>query len=341
MIQKLKTDLNRNLSNLFGWRTNRKIIVIESDDWGSIRMDSKNAFDALLKAGIPVDACHYNSNDALESNEDLEMLMELLSKFKDKNNKAPVMTGVNIVANPDFDKIAKNNFSKYEFELFTDTCARYPKHDRVYSLWKEACEKRLIVPVFHGREHLNVQRWMRALSEGCQSTKSAFDHRVTGILEGINGQALKNYQAAFDLDYPSDLEYQKEVIKTGLDIFEDLYGYRSEFFIPTNGPFNNGLESICYEEGVRYLGTAKFQKEPLGNGKFKNHFRYIGKKSPIGMTYLTRNAFFEPCSWEHSLSKDWVSDCLNEIKIAFRWGKPATISSHRVNYIGLVKSRKP
>jgi hypothetical protein len=29
-----------------------------------------------------------------------------------------------------------------------------------------------------------------------------------------------------------------------------------------------------------------------------------------------------------------VNDCLKEIEIAFRWHKPATISSHRTNYIG-------
>ena len=33
----------RNLSNLPGWRTSRKIVVIESDDWGTIRMPSNKA----------------------------------------------------------------------------------------------------------------------------------------------------------------------------------------------------------------------------------------------------------------------------------------------------------
>jgi len=32
---------------------------------------------------------------------------------------------------------------------------------------------------------------------------------------------------------------------------------------------------------------------------------------------------------------DWIDSCLNDIKIAFRWRKPAIISSHRVNYIGV------
>jgi hypothetical protein len=38
MLSEIKQNLSRNLSNLPGWRTNRHIIVMESDDWGSIRM---------------------------------------------------------------------------------------------------------------------------------------------------------------------------------------------------------------------------------------------------------------------------------------------------------------
>ena len=37
-------------------------------------------------------------------------------------------------------------------------------------------------------------------------------------------------------------------------------------------------------------------------------------------------------------SKNWIDNCLKEIEIAFRWEKPAVISSHRVNYIGYINS---
>lgn len=46
-----KSLLSVHVSNIPGWRTNRKIVVIESDDWGSIRMSSLEAFKNLLKAG--------------------------------------------------------------------------------------------------------------------------------------------------------------------------------------------------------------------------------------------------------------------------------------------------
>lgn len=331
-----KSRLRVNVSNIPGWRMKRHIVVIESDDWGSIRMSSLDSFERMLKAGMREDRNHYNTYDALESNADLEGLYDVLSKFKDSTGRHPVMTGVNVVANPVFDKIKENGFTEYVYEPFTETCKRYNSHDRVYELWKKGIEERLFVPIFHGREHLNVQRWLRALREGNKSTLLAFDCGVTGIYNGINDEPIPEFQAAFDIDTIEDLPYQKEVIKTGLDLFEHLYGYRSKYFVPTNGPFNNSLEKDLHEAGIRYINTGKKQREPLGNGQYKVNTRYLGRKNQYGQIYLTRNCFFEPSASGDEVPEnyDWLNYCLKEIEIAFRWHKPATISSHRVNYIG-------
>lgn len=331
----LKSALRVNASNVPGWRTKRHIVVIESDDWGSIRMSSLESFDRMLKAGMPVDKSHYNLYDALECNDDLIALMETLSKFKDITGRPPVFTGVNVVANPDFEKIKQNGFTEYVYEPYTETCKRYDNHERVYELWKEAIAKRLIVPIFHGREHLNAQFWLRALQTGNKSTLLGFENEVTGM-PGIKGEKLPDFQAAFDIDTVADLPYQKEVIKTGLDLFEQLYGYRAKYFVPTNGPFNNSLESDLFESGIRYINTGKRQREPLGDGQYRVNKRYLGDKNQYGQIYLTRNCFFEPSANgdESPANWNWVDSCLKEIEIAFRWHKPATISSHRVNYIG-------
>lgn len=62
----LKSTISRNLVNIPGFRTNRKIVVIESDDWGSIRMASQKSFNRLLAKGIRVDNSLYDSLDSLE-----------------------------------------------------------------------------------------------------------------------------------------------------------------------------------------------------------------------------------------------------------------------------------
>jgi hypothetical protein len=327
----LKSKIFRHLSNLPGWRTNRKIVVFESDDWGSIRMPSKEEFNNLLKAGIRVDKDHYNRFDALESNADLEALFEVISGFKDKNGNHPAFTGVCVVANPDFEKIKASGFKEYFYESFSETLKRYPTHDRVLDLWKEGAEKRLFLPQFHGREHLNVQRWLRDLQTGNPHTLLAFENRLWGIYSPL---IRFEYQAAFDIDTPEDLPYMHEVLKEGVELFKNILGYQPTFFVPTNGPFNLALEKTLHENGIRYIMLDKLQKEPLGSGKYKSHIRWLGKKNKFGQIALSRNGAFEPAAG----SKDWVDSCLKDIEIAFRMKKPATISTHRVNYIGFLET---
>ena len=329
MLQSFYKNIIRSLVQVPGWHTNRKIVVIESDDWGCIRMPSKEAFNNLSKVGIPVEKSHYNRFDSLESNADLESLFEVLSGFRDKNGNHPAFTGVCVVANPVFEKIKEAEFREYFYEPFTETLKRYPTHDKVLDLWKEGAEKRLFVPQFHGREHLNVPRWMRDLQAGNPDTHLSFENGLWGI---TSPQIKKGYQAALDPDLPEDIEYHASVLREGIDLFKSLMGYTPGFFVPPNGPFNHSLMPVVAKKGIQYIMLEKWQKEPKGNGRFKNRFHYLGQKNKHGVTFLSRNAGFEPSAGH----EDWVNKCLADISFAFKMKKPVTISTHRVNYIGFL-----
>jgi hypothetical protein len=328
VINKVK----KNVSNIPGWRTNRKIVVIESDDWGSIRMSSKVAFDQLKNKGMVVQDCAFSSYDSLESNDDISALLETLKSINSVKT-SPVFTNVSIVANPDFEKIKNGNFFEYFFEDVCSTFKHYPEHDNVFELTKQGIEEGFIAPVFHGREHLNVRRWMTYLNNGNEALRYAFELGVTGIGKNENGEPFKDLQAAFDLDDLNEIPEMEKVLQDGMNLFEDIYGFRSAYFVPTNGPFNNQLERTLHNGGVRYVNTGKLQHEPIGNGQYKKNIRFLGQRNQYGQRYITRNCFFEPSS---NRSIDWVDSCLAEINIAFRWHKPAVISSHRVNYIGFI-----
>jgi hypothetical protein len=120
------------------------------------------------------------------------------------------------------------------------------------------------------------------------------------------------------------------VIVTGLNRFEKLFGYRATYFVPPNGPFSSKLEPVCSAAGIKYLSASKIQNEPLGERRTKKRLHWLGQKNNAGLTYITRNCFFEP----GQPGNDWVDSSLSEISAAFRWQKPAIICSHRVNYIG-------
>ena len=111
--------------NIKGWHTNKKIIVIHSDDWGSVRIPSNTVRQKLKLHPEIITSSAYAKYDTLASTSDLEALFEVLNSVKDKNNKPAVLTANCLMANPNFDKIKQDNFHAYHYEHLTETFARY------------------------------------------------------------------------------------------------------------------------------------------------------------------------------------------------------------------------
>lgn len=326
-------ELIKNISNIIGWRTKRKIVVIESDDWGSVRIRSKKDFEEMSRKGLDLNNSNYTMNDCLESNSDLSNLFELLLKHKDSTGRPPVFTPMCIMANPDFEKIQRNNFQEYYYENFAETCNRYPNSNQVLDLWRTGIKERLFVPALHGREHLNVSRWLKLLQIGNKGVMTAFDHCSFGP-DSYKGIAIPEYLGAFYSDKISDIAYLEEVIKTADELFKINCGYNPTHFIPPNRESVKLLDITLNKIGVKYLTMAKIRKHPVGNGKHQTELVWLGKKNTTtGQFYITRNSWFEP-SHRHI---DFVDRGLKEMEIAFRWGKPAVFSSHRVNFVGSIQ----
>ena len=118
----------KDLYNIPGWHTRRHLIVIESDDWGSIRTPSYEAYNNLLNKGIRVDRDPYCRYDNLATANDLSNLFEVLSSVKDSKGHPAVITANTVTCNPVFEKIKADKFNKYHYELFTDTLKRSQAH---------------------------------------------------------------------------------------------------------------------------------------------------------------------------------------------------------------------
>ena len=96
------STVKRDVSNLPGWRTKERLIVFESDDWGSIRMPSKEAFENLAKSGIDLfsdEGNRFNKYDSLATVQDLASLFGVLESVKDKTDRPAVFTPFALVAN--------------------------------------------------------------------------------------------------------------------------------------------------------------------------------------------------------------------------------------------------
>ncbi|TKG95415.1 hypothetical protein EYV94_08200 [Puteibacter caeruleilacunae] len=334
----MKRAITQNLLNIPGWRTNRKIVVIESDDWGSIRMPSKNVYDKLKRQGYPVDDCPYMKFDALASNNDLHAMYEVLTRYIDKNGKHPVITANAVMANPNFASIEKEQYQEYHYELFTETLKQYTSHDNAFDLWKEGIGVKIFHPQFHGREHLNVDQWLKGLQRGEKHQLRAFKNRMISIT-GVNEGTRFDFMEALDYYTESEYEHKATILQEGMDLFEKQFGYRSKSFIANCYIWNQKNEDALQSKGVEYIQGIPNQIQPKLNNKghsylYKKH--YLGERNANEQRYLIRNAHFEP---SQQPGADVVSECLRRIGIAFRWNKPAIISAHRLNFIGYIDER--
>jgi uncharacterized protein YbgA (DUF1722 family) len=330
---RLISIIRKNLINIPGWRTYRKIVVIESDDWGSIRTSSHEAFENLLKKGYPVNENEFNRMDALESNKDIELLMDVLSSVKDKNGHPAILTLNNVVANPDFEKIKESDFKQYYFEPFTETLKRYPAHDQVYNLLKIGVNQGLFRPQYHGREHLNVGRWMRDLRLGKKPLLDAFEHKMYSLHFEEKPEYINEYMDSLDFDNLQQLKEQEGILREGFELFSSIWGFQSKSFIANCYTWHPEHERYLNKLDVKYIQGIANQFVPLAEPgfKYKRVFHYLGQKNKFGQRYLVRNAFFEPYQQTNHNS---VSECLARINLAFQWKKPAIISTHRINFIG-------
>lgn len=323
----------KRLYNLPGWHTGRKIVVLDSDDWGSIGLPSRETLDRIQNAGFNLKLNPYLEYDALASEDDLNSLFDVLRRHKDVNGNHPVFTANTVVANPDFERIEKSGFKEYHYEYFTESLTRYPKHS--FDLWAQGMKEGLFFPQFHAREHLNIAFWMKALQEGHSQILFGFKNRFY-ILDKPTHPAIEH--SCTSAHYPKSYEefiLIREALEDGLNVFENIFGFRSKSFTGTGYIWNSDFEAVLSDGGVKYLKGLLVQMNPdYRTGNLGKKYHYTGQVNKHGQVHLVRNAFFEP-----GLTRDnshTVEDCLSRIRFAFNSRKPAIVSTHRINYIGFI-----
>lgn len=313
------------------WNSSTKYVVIESDDWGSIRMPSKGTLDQLKKRNFKVLDDPYSRFDCLEQGGDLIALFEVLQKYKGADGNSPIITANTIMANPDFKRIEASGFTEYFYEPFTTTIKRL-YGDLTMSNWYEGIRLGLLHPQLHGREHLNVLLWLSELKSGNPELLDAFKHNCFSVPLLSKIGRRRNLMAA--LDYyalPGEHDFTKNYIVDAADIFLKSFGFSSKSFIAPAYIWPASAEETLAKAGISYLQGIPFQFDP-GKGKgFRRRFHFTGQRNTLGQLYLVRNCFFEPSLDD---CKDWVDECLHRMKSAFDNRKPAIVGTHRLNFIG-------
>lgn len=325
-------DIIKTVFEIPGWKTNRKIIVLISDDWGGVRIKSKEARENLIRCGIDMNSNRFDRYDTLESNKDLEYLFEILVSYKDCCGNHPVITAACNVANPDFKKIRDSGYKEYYYEPFTETLKHYPDHDKVYELYNTGIGLKIFHPEFHGREHLNIKLWLDNLKAGNELLIKSFDQEFWHLPgKYLLQSSHRSLGAAFDFESSDEIPWHKETVFNGVALFRQIFNYLPCLLVPPSQYFHKNLEQAIELAGCRMIDVPRLRKMPIGSGKFQTKVHFLGQKNKAGLRYLIRDAVFEPNLNDNS---DGVQECLKGIGAAFRYKKPAIISNHRASFTG-------
>lgn len=326
------------VKNLWGFSTRRKIVAFAVDDYGNVRLDSKKARDRLESAGVKPKN-RFDAFDTLETTEDLEALFDVLRSAKDKNGHHAVFTPYSLPCNLDFESLKANHYAGYTYETLDQTFEKLANiHAKEYAgawtLWKQGISEGIFIPQFHGREHLNIKIFESELHNNNPQLLINLQNRSLTTFKSINSPNLL-WTAAFSFWDRDETKKFPEILKTGTEAFKKVFGYPSLTFTPPASHFPVWLESELPKYGIRYLDKSIIKKQHLGNGRFRFELNYLGKKIHPKLKVQTRNVVFEPTSGYG----DSIESCIQQMSAAFSLNKPVIISSHRVNFCGLIEEK--
>lgn len=326
-----KRKLISNIRNIqSGAKVPYKIVIIESDDWGSNRIASKEDFDGLVKAGILKPDCSvYDRCDSIACSEDISCLFEVLSKYKGQDGKSAVISAFVNPVNPDFEKIKASDYSEYFYETFLETLAKEGEDKKVHSLWMDGIDNHLIYPEYHGREHLTTPLWMEQLKRGNEMVKKAFEYHYYAVPIKEISSVADQFRPTLYFENNEQKEWLKVALNNGLDVMQKIFGYTPISFAPSNGVSHPDFDKVLFDRGIVGLHNPhRFEPDGNGGGIVADY----GRLNQLGQTYYNRNCVFEPVQRNY----DTVDFCMAQIQGAFNWHKVAIISSHRVNYMGSI-----
>ena len=293
-------------------------------------MPSISSYTRLLHKGYPLDKSIYNRLDSLETNSDIEDLANVCSQHRGIDGNCAHFTLNYLAANPDFDQIQKEDYSSYHYQDIQDTLNAYENSDKVVEIVKEGIKENIFSTEFHGREHINVNRWMALLNQELNKFHDAFKERTFTINNRPNSSGHEDCLDAFDNSINMIYEPISSILETGVDLHTKIWGKKPKSFIAPCYIWDKSIEKCLVSLGLQYIQGTNTQRYYDTSNHLKKKYHYLGQENRFRQIYLIRNCFFEPAAEGVDKALDRAK---SEIVKNLNMGIPAIVCSHRVNYM--------
>ncbi len=323
----------------------RKVVVFESDDWGGCEnafVDTETRERAMSVPAIMDGFTRYGGKmspwawHVLETAEDMQRLFDLLLSFKGGDRRPAIFTPIYLIANPDFEAIAENNFTEYVDIGIGEGFPKHWKRGDIISKAKEGIELGVWYPQTHGRtHHYSPGKWLRTLREKRdEAIVAAFEFRIIGF-PSPSSDRYEVLGLEFDGLSPDQLDAW---FGTGLDYFRRAFGYETPCAPITDaGPPEDvqRLERVLSRHQIKLRSHSNMGF--VGSEFFEKPFdSIVGKTAAeLDLTYLGWTGFLDPLGRPDGEGVKGFTHAYDCILKSWAQDFPAIIGGHRTNYVSL------
>jgi hypothetical protein len=279
-------------------------LVFESDDWGAGPLEQAAALRAIGT---------------------------VLSQFRDRHGRHPVMTLGIALAVADTEAIRldpQGNYHRVELDS--------PRLAPVLEEIRQGMASGVFAPQLHGLEHY----WPAAVMAAARSD-AAIGAWLTSpdlpLTENLPPALQSRWTEGAKLPSSSLPASQIEAaVQEETALFRRTFGAPAEVVVPPTFVWNEIVERAWVRDCVRFIVTGGERVETRtvdgGLGEPTARFRN-GETGANGATYLVRNAYFEPFRG-HAGNR--IVAAVTEHRCL---GRPTLVETHRINYLGSESGR--
>ncbi len=306
-----------------------RAVVLQSDDWGLCAWVPDDRAHRVL-ADLPAfrsEAGLRYGRSTLEHAVDVRALAGTLSAVRGADGLPAVLQANTIVANPDPVRLVPPEFACAALPL-TVHPAQPARWERP-GLWeavREAEADGVWWAELHGLHHLPAQAWLTALRRGEDDARRAFEHG-SPVCRAV--EASGEYAA----DEPRPVRAAD--LREAVAHFERLFGRPPTSFCPPDYRFDDWFEQEAAAAGLTTL-QGRFERH---GQPFARQRRWLARWRPLevagGRFHLPPRIAFEPRGEAAPAGPVGLAAVLARVRAAWRRGRPAIVSTHRLNYAHL------
>jgi hypothetical protein len=311
-------NLARSFRLTNGYRFDRPLLLLQSDDWGRVGLRDNETVEGLRREGLPLGERVYDLY-GFESAEDVAALAQLLKRHRDRMGRPACITMNFIMANLDFGKMASEQLRQIHLIPLCDGLPEGWQRPGLFDSYREGAEAGVFYPALHGLTHFCRPAIERELTSGSERVELLMRLWRVGVPYIYWRMPWVGYEYWGPERAPKErflsASEQDEIIGSAIGNFVRLFSQLPRSACAPGYRANHDTHRAWAHYGVRVAQNGPGSANPP-------HL------DSNGLLHLYRTLDFEP-ALHPELS---IEDAVRSISESFATGMPAVISVHSINF---------